>query len=189
MASLLFLFANIENQAREIIDKAGATESLTNVFGVRRALQVWKNLLFKDREKRPEEALLAERLWSWIQEPLNVRNGICHGLAGASAEREDEPATLSWRDREGVRSRTFEKLQEMFVWLSKLPLAMDMISHAVGAKDPSKLRPFPMRDFWESEFGFLFDEISWGDGRGATTRPETANSLRFTVDRPTPTLR
>ncbi len=47
VASLLFLFARIENEAREIISRAGVTESLTGVFGARGTLVCWKKLLLK----------------------------------------------------------------------------------------------------------------------------------------------
>lgn len=160
VASLLFLFARIENEAREIIGRVGGPESLSKVIGARGTLQVWKKLLLQDREVRPEEALLAERLWTQMQESLDVRNGICHGLIGASAERGGAPATLSWRVEDSIMSRTYDELQEMFAWLSRIPQAMAMISHAVCAADPSKLRPLPKRDFWESEFGIEFDKES-----------------------------
>ena len=158
VASLLFLFASIENEAREVVCKAGSSKDLTKVFGARGVLLVWKTLLQKDREARPEEALLAERLWAQIQEPLNVRNGICHGLIGASAEWREVPATLCWRGKDGTISLTYDELQDMFAWLSRIPQAMAMVSHAVCAKDATKLRPFPKRDFWESEFGIQFDQ-------------------------------
>lgn len=157
VASLLFLFAAIENEAREIVGKAAGPESLSNVFGARGTLLVWKNLLSKDCKVRPEEALLAERLWTQMQNPLDVRNGICHGLMGASANRGDAPATLTWRVKDGTESRTYDELQEMFAWLSKIPQAMAMISQGICSKGPSKPRSLPDRGFWESEFGIKFN--------------------------------
>jgi hypothetical protein len=64
---------------------------------------------------------------------------------------------LSWRVDGGIASMTYEELQTMFAWLSKVPQAMAMISHAVGGTDPSKLSSFPKRDFWENEFGIEFN--------------------------------
>ena len=63
VASLLFLFAGIETEAREIIAKAGGPESVSKLFGARGTLRAWRDLILQDRERRPEEALLAERLW------------------------------------------------------------------------------------------------------------------------------
>jgi hypothetical protein len=157
VASLLFLFARIENEAREIVSKAAGPESLTNVSGARGTLLVWKRMIAADREARPQEANLAERLWAQLQDPLDVRNGICHGLVGASAERGAAPATLIWRVKDGTVSKTYDELQEMFAWLSRVPQAMDMASHAVLSKEPSTLQPFPKREFWESEFRIKYD--------------------------------
>lgn len=53
---------------------------------------------------------------------------------------------------------TYDELQQMFAWLSKVPLAMSMISQAQSAKDPSKLRPLPDEDFWANEFGIMLDK-------------------------------
>ena len=157
VASLLFLFARIENETRDIIALARGADSLAGLHGARGTLRVWWDLLRADREARPYEALLADQLWAQIQEPLEVRNGICHGLMGAFSSRGDEPATLTWRMYGGTNSKTYDELQAMFAWLSKIPQAMSMISHAVGARDVAELRSLPDRDFWTKEFGIEFD--------------------------------
>lgn len=157
VASLLFLFARIEGEARAIIAKVKGPECMSNVLGARATLLTWKDLILQDRERRPEEALLAEQLWAQMQGPIDVRNGICHGLVGASGEWDDNPGVLHWRAKDGAKSMTYAELQEMFAWLSKIPQALSMISHAVLTKDASTLRPLPERDFLASEFGICFD--------------------------------
>jgi hypothetical protein len=158
VASLLFLFAEIEGEARRILSRAEQTKRQGRTFGAGVVLRDWKNLLESQRTSRPYEAMLASRLWEQIQVPLKVRNGVCHGLVGASGERDGTPATLQWRDDDGIRTMTYDELQQMFAWLSKVPLAMSMISQAQSAKDPSKLRPLPDEDFWANEFGIMLDK-------------------------------
>lgn len=155
VASLLFLFAEIESEVREIILMARGEDGLIGVHGAGGALNAWRNLLLTAEATRPHEARLAERLWTQLQNPLAVRNGVCHGLIGASGSRGDAPATLSWRGKDGTCSRSYDELQEMFAWLSRVPWAISMISHAVLEKDPGKLRPLPHREFWASEFGII----------------------------------
>lgn len=160
VASLLFLFAEIEGEARRILSRAELTERKAKMHGAGAVLNAWKDLLQTDGTSRAYEASLALRLWEQMQGPLDVRNGICHGLIGASAERNGSAATLCWRVDGDVRSMTYDELQGMFAWLSKVPHAIGMISHAVGVDDPSKLRPLPTPDFWESEFGLKLHQIS-----------------------------
>jgi hypothetical protein len=157
VASLLFLFAGIENEARQILASANQAKGLAKLHGAGAILKAWKNLLEVQRITRPEEAKLAACLWGMIQGPLAVRNGVCHGLIGASSEHDGAPATLNWRGKCGVESMTYDELQEMFAWLSRVPQAMAMASHAVLSKDPSTLQPFPKREFWESEFRIKYD--------------------------------
>lgn len=157
VASLLLLFARIENEAREIIEKAGASDRLKSVRGARGSLREWRALILAEQGSRPYEAQLADALWGQIQGPLDIRNGVCHGLVGASASRGDIQATLTWRVQARTKSMTFCELQEMFAWLSKIPQAMSMISHAACTKDASKLRQLPEPDFWAAEFGIKFN--------------------------------
>lgn len=155
VASLLFLFAEIEREVRAIILKARGEDGLIGVHGAGGALNAWRNLLLTAEATRPHEARLAERLWTQLQDPLAVRNGVCHGLIGASASRGGASATLTWRGKVDTCTRTYDELQEMFAWLSRLPRAISMISHVVLEKDPGKLRPLPHREFWASEFGII----------------------------------
>lgn len=156
-ASLLLFFSRIETEAREIIEKAGASARLKRVRGARGSLREWRDLILEQQETRPYEAKLANALWGQIQEPLDIRNGVCHGLCGASASRGDPHATLTWRANGNTRSMTYGELQDVFAWLSKVPRAMSMISHAACAKDIAKIRPLPQQDFWAVEFGIKID--------------------------------
>ncbi|MFN3993580.1 MAG: hypothetical protein ACK4IU_11805 [Tabrizicola flagellatus] len=157
VASLLLLFARIENEAREIIEKAGRTDRLKKVRGARGALREWRDSILEKQESRPYEAQLADALWGQAQGPLDVRNGVCHGLCGATASLGDTEANLTWWVHGGTQSMTYSELQEVFAWLSKIPQAMPMISHAACVQDASKLRPLPALDFWATEFGIKFD--------------------------------
>jgi hypothetical protein len=60
VASLLLLFARIENEAREIIARGGRGDSLSKIIGAGGSLQVWKAIILEDGTARGEEALLAE---------------------------------------------------------------------------------------------------------------------------------
>ncbi|MFN5996419.1 MAG: hypothetical protein ACK47C_14280 [Paracoccaceae bacterium] len=153
VASLLLLFSRIENEAHEIIEKADGSDRLNGVRGARGSLRAWRALILADQESRPYEAKLADALWAQIQGPLDIRNGVCHGLNGAFASRGDTQATLTWRVHGTTKRMTYNELQEVFAWLSRIPQAMSMISHAVCETDVSKLRPLPELDFWATEFG------------------------------------
>lgn len=156
VASLLLLFSRIEDEARELIERADGSDRLKSIRGARGALREWRSTILAQQETRPFEAQLADALWEQIQGPLDIRNGVCHGLCGVSAGRGDTEATLSWRVQGRTKSTTYSELQEMFAWLSKVPQAMAMISHAVGCVNSTRLRPFPKREFWESEYGIEF---------------------------------
>jgi len=105
--------------------------------------------------------MLASRLRAQLQGPLEIRNGVCHGLDGISSAHDGKPATLSWEINGTRNSITWDELQTMFQWLSKIPGAISMISRAAGGKDPAKTeRQLPDRRWWMAEYGIDLAEPS-----------------------------
>jgi hypothetical protein len=97
--------------------------------------------------------LLATALRSQLQMPLDVRNGLCHGLVGISAANENMQAMLRWEMNDEKHAISWDDLQKQLRWLSRLPHAVSVISN------PSLERPgnraistAENRAWWRSEF-------------------------------------
>ena len=155
LGSLLFLWANIERQARKDLAQANGGEVPKSAHDIDAALKAWVKLqceaAHSEGSLRPELALA---ILAQLKRHLDVRNGFCHGLLGASAGYHEQQAHLIL-ELNGLKNRiTWDELQATFSSLSKVRRAMDMIGSEGQGKVTGGLRNADQnRAWWRSEFG------------------------------------
>ncbi len=154
LGSLLLLWAAIERQARQEVARVNDGILPRSAFGISAVLNAWETAVVRQHPGQPFRALLASTLRSQLQEPLNIRNGLCHGLLGASAEHHGKPASLMWEINEVRSNITWEELQASFSWLSKVPDALSMISKSSAERQGNRMTDNPEnREWWRAEHG------------------------------------
>lgn len=159
LGSLLLLWAGIERTVRDEVSRAHSGILPKSAYGIAAALNTWEAAMIEDQLARPFQALLASRLRAQLQWPLEIRNGVCHGLIGVSAADGGKPATLTWEINGIQSSITWDELQTVFKWLSKIPGAISMISRApADQKSCREARLLPDRQWWVAEYGIDLPE-------------------------------
>lgn len=153
VGSLLLVWSRIERAARdEVVRDSGSNPR--NLHGVAAVLAAWES---KVKTTQPAASLgpcLAKALRAQLQESIEIRNGICHGLIGISAANSGTSATLSWSLNGSDHSITWDELQALLASLSKVPRTISMISdlsridHGRLAIDNHK-----NREWWLQEVG------------------------------------
>ena len=130
-----------------------------SAYGIAAVLTAWEVAVAGGQNASPLRTLLASTLRAQLQYPLDIRNGVCHGLVGISAAYDNQPATLTWELNCEKRSITWQELKVIFAWLSKLQRAIIMISRSSHEKPGSRLIDNPEnRNWWRSEFGLELPE-------------------------------
>src|SRR5690606_9176721 len=85
LGSLLLIWAELERTIRDEVSRAHGGILPKSAHGIAAALNAWEAAMTKDRQTRPFQALLASQVRAQLQRPLDIRNGVCHGLVGVSA--------------------------------------------------------------------------------------------------------
>lgn len=154
IGSLIILWSRIERAGREEITRANHGILPRSVHGIAATLSAWETSVLDRKNVEPLRALLASALRAQLKDPLDIRNGVCHGIVALSASYHDEPASLSWELNETKRSLIWSELQKMFSWLSKLPAAMNMISNMESGVLGNRISDnAENREWWMAEFG------------------------------------
>ena len=130
LGSLLLLWSAIEQAARDEVARAHDGQLPKSAHGIAAALNAWEAAVVGGKDPSKLRMLLASTLRAQLQDPLDVRNGVCHGLVGLSATHGDRAASLTWELNSERRSITWDELQVTFSWLSKIPRAIVMISNS-----------------------------------------------------------
>jgi hypothetical protein len=144
----------IERQAREEVSHANDGCVPRSAYGIAAVLNAWEAAVVTGTSAGPLRALLASRLRCQLQRPLDIRNGLCHGLTGLSSARGGKPAVLTWSINGSEQSITWDELQTDFSWLSKVPSAILMISNSPGGTPGSRMTDSPEnRAWWQAEYG------------------------------------
>ena len=154
LGSLLFLWSRIERTARDEVAAMHGGKLPKSAHGLAAVLDAWEARLVEPRNERPLQAALASEVRARLKRPLEIRNGVCHGLFGISAEFNGRPAEISW-DLNGKRDRVlWDELQQVLIWLSRAPRAIGILSHAAAEPDDFKAaKRLPDPGWWASEFG------------------------------------
>ncbi len=149
LGSLLLLWARIERAAQaEIVRGHGLLPK--QAHGIAATLRTWQ-VIVSDTPPPSLGALLAATLRDQLQHPLDVRNGLCHGLIGIeSAGVASGEGRLTWHLNGSERQIDWAELQESFRWLSKVPSAIGLISHR---SFPRAVDNAENREWWLAEFG------------------------------------
>lgn len=154
VASLLLVWAQIERTARDEVARAHGGAVPKSAHGLAAVLNTWEARMTEDVLARPYQASLAFRLRASLQRPLEIRNGVCHWLAGIGSSCPGRPVTLSWDTNGHRRTVTWDELQEVLSLLSRLPRPFNVISRAAAEPDPAQAASVLRdRDWWAAEFG------------------------------------
>ncbi|WP_156348982.1 MULTISPECIES: hypothetical protein [unclassified Sphingomonas] len=153
LGSLLLLWAAIERAAQaEIVRANGLLPKQAR--GIAATLRTWQAIVSDMPANAPLRTLLAETLCERLQQPLGVRNGLCHGLIGISSANGANPGSLVWQLNGVEHHIGWQQLQDLFTWLSRVPDAIAVISKP-GSQNPCdrRLDNVENREWWRAEFG------------------------------------
>lgn len=152
LGSLLRVWAAVEKSVRnEVIRFHGSLP--TRAHGIAAVLRTWEGAVVKAQPASSLGPLLATTLRSQLRGPLDIRNGLCHGLIGISAASEQVAAEFRWEINNEKHSISWEALQEQLAWLSRLPRAVAIISDPSLERLGSRTTNTPEnREWWRSEF-------------------------------------
>lgn len=154
LASLLLLWAAIERQARKEVSAVHGGSLPRSAYGIAAVLNAWVTSVSTRESGGSLRASLASVLRDQLQEPLNLRNNLCHGLIGISSADSVHPATLKYKSNNVERSATWGELQATLGWLSKVPFAVSMISNSSSKVMGNRIIDSPEnREWWLVEFG------------------------------------
>ncbi|WP_150125673.1 hypothetical protein [Sphingobium sp. RAC03] len=158
LGSLLLVWASVEKAVRhEVVRAHGLLPPKAR--GIAAALQTWESAVIESQPANSLGPPLAKTLRRQLQKPLDVRNGLCHGLVGISAATEHMQATLRWEINDVRHAISWDDLQEQLGWLSKLPRAVSIISNPSFERAGSRAtNTAENRAWWRSEFSFDVSE-------------------------------
>ena len=150
IGSLLLLWARVERAARdEVVSVKGKS-----AHGIAALLREWEDTVIAGHPSNSLCPLAASALRAELQGPLDIRNGICHGLIGISAAYDGKPATLTWEINGGRHSITWDALQEVLAPLSKADRAISLISHmSLDRLGSRAIDNAENREWWLNEYG------------------------------------
>lgn len=158
VASVVVVWALIEQSARTEIIRAHG-ELPKSAHGIAAALDLWHSTVIATQPATSRCAALATILRDRLRKPLEIRNGICHGLYGISASTEKSPATLKWELNGEKHSISWDDLSEMLGWLSKIHHVFAMISSPKVTGVQSRIiDSAENREWWRSEYALDLPE-------------------------------
>lgn len=161
LGSLLLLWSSIERETRNCLARIHGGDVPKSAFGIASALSTWEEAMKAAPYDQPLRGLLASQLRSQLQRPLEIRNGLCHGLRGISSGRttgissgsNDCFASLTWELNGSPDSITWHELQLLFSNLDRARRAISMISAPHKDIGRSRFTDSPEnREWWRTEF-------------------------------------
>lgn len=162
LGSLLLLWSAIERAAREEVARAHDGQLPKSAHGIAAVLNAWEAAVLARKDASPLRILLASTLRAQLQDPLDIRNGVCHGLVGISAAFGNRPATLTWELNGVKRSINWDELQTDFSWLSKVPFGIGIISNSLQESSGGRMTDtHENREWWRDEYGLDLLEPKW----------------------------
>ena len=158
LGSLLLVWAALEKSLRDEV--ACAYGSLPpKAYGIAAVLRTWTNLVIESQPATSLGPLLATSLRGQLQGPLDIRNGLCHGLVGISAASAQSPAQLHWEINNEAHAICWDELQQYLQWFSRLPRAISIISKLSMERLENRATNIAEnREWWRSEFALDLPE-------------------------------
>jgi hypothetical protein len=140
IGSLLFLWSDIERALTKAIGKLHVEEVPKSVHGISKSLNHWSLQVLAGAEDRPLQSQLCQRATGMLREALAIRNLVCHGLIGITAQRDlaGDDAHLTVELKNEVRTLTYSELQEMFRWMSRTHWLIGALTDAAIEKDAER---------------------------------------------------
>jgi hypothetical protein len=152
LGSLLLVWAAVEKSVRDEVTRFHGFLP-ARAHGIAAVLRTWESAVIEAQPATSLGSQLATTLRRQMQGPLDIRNGLCHGLVGISAANEMRPAALCWEINGEKHSICWEDLQDQLGWLSRLPRAVSLISNPSLGRAGSRAKNTPEnREWWRSEF-------------------------------------
>lgn len=150
VGSLLLVWAEVERSVRDEIKPIHKKKA----HGIAAAFDAWRDAVIASQPAKSLCPLLAIAIRTQLQGPLDIRNGICHGLRGISTATEKRPAMLSWEINGKGHSISWEALQASLSWLSKINRAVWIVSNHSSDHAGNRLEDnAENREWWRAEFG------------------------------------
>lgn len=121
IGGLLMLWSDIERSLNVAVEALLPGERARSVRGISRSLDAWSEQVMLGGPDRRLQTDLCRRLVGMLKEALVVRNFVCHGLNGISAQggRANVVAHLRVELGDEKRIITWHEFQAMFVWMSR----------------------------------------------------------------------
>lgn len=148
----MLLWAAIERSARDDLVRVNAGK-VTKAHGIAAVLRMWEGTVVKAHPASSLGPALARAFRARLQGPLDIRNGICHGLTGISAAGDKTPAMLWWEINDQKKAISWEDLQTELCWLSKARFGFAIISDPRWDRLGSRtIDNAENREWWLTEF-------------------------------------
>lgn len=137
VGTLLFLWSDIERSLHAAIETELFNGKPSSVHQISKALRVWSERVAEAGEGRPLQTALCLQLYSSLKEALVVRNLVCHGLVGYSAEvpHKSQAAHLLVDLGADRRVLTWAELQTLFQWMSQSRWLIRALTEAATERD------------------------------------------------------
>lgn len=158
MGSLLLVWAAVEKSLRhEVVRVHGSLPK--KAHGIAAVMRTWELMVIEAQPAASLGPQLATTLRGQMQRPLEVRNGVCHGLAGILLPTEQMPATLHWEINDQKHSICWDDLQLHLGWPSRIPHAVSIISNLSMERLGSRAKnTAENREWWRAGFSIDLPE-------------------------------
>lgn len=158
IGSLLLVWSRIERCARDEVMRVSGSNP-QNLHGVAAVLNAWEEMVAATQPAASLCPKLARALRVQLQKPIEIRNGICHGLIGISAAYDENPGTLSWSLNGSACSISWDDLQELLAWLAKVPRTLSLVSNqSLALAEGLATDTTENRKWWSQECGLELPE-------------------------------
>lgn len=121
IGSLVWLWSEIERELVAAIRRLHAGDVPKSAHGIHRSLDLWSKCILHGGQDREPQIQLCQRLIHLLRDALDIRNLVCHGLTGISAQLHPtgREAHLTVQLSDDRRILTWSELEEMFAWMSQ----------------------------------------------------------------------
>lgn len=135
IGSMIWLWAEIERALAKAIEGTGGKVPM----GIASKIEFWAASVRTDDPDRTLQNDICNRFVAHLARSLRLRNAICHGLTGITAQRGTEPAFLTVQLHGSEAERLeWQMLQEMFAWMSRSDGTIADLTRAARETDAGK---------------------------------------------------